>query len=1138
MLSKNTLVSISRSLIVFGLLTFTATPGAYAVNKTSVAVSKATISSSPVVVYKNQIGKATGEGISIRRGPGVQYGWQAGFHLGETFKILGTSGSFYKVSYSGVTGYVSKQYVKIMPAGTALTASPAAPAAPAASTVVYKNQTGIAASEGISIRTGAGTPYNKQGSFHLGETVKILGTSGSFYKVSYSGVTGYVSNQDLIIADSDLADIEVAQADVTNLEIQAAKDLTVEANLTTAEAADILANTSVAAVDIPAETAILQDKITAAEKTITAARTAFDNKVVAVSTVSAISASSFKATFSGAVADTSKVVFSVKGSSGTVVTTTATWNDAKTEATLTATSNLAPDTYVVDVMNDTKDLGTSSVAITEHKVLRINITSTVLALDTTTGLGYATYKVYDQYGADITNTTLGNDITWTPGVGVYQSSKNGTLVIGPNGTTPLSQYINTSVVINGYDTDDYVTASSTLTVQQTGTLSNITLNNLTSPNNDDLNAGNTSGLWYLDFTATDASGNPTTDYNVIKAGIQSVNVGSFLQLASGTTNGVEQDPNDNTKAAIPVEVSSTASTLAADTPVPITIITKGGKSSTMTVTLKKAASLSSFTISAPSTTVAAGKTVTLPFTAYDQNGLQLTKYTDFVNSNGTPKVSISASQGTLSNNNTGIVRNSDGTASVQWTAPSNITTSTTVYIQTNVISTGKSNQLTLTVQKGAIPDSLAVTTASGKTFFQEGATEGIDFGYSKGGLTLNDQYGASIDVTNQDNAASYYTVLATPNDTHMKVQGNVVSLTKTTVGTVTTTTKAELGAGTVSINGSGVVQADYTVGVTPTTSSASATVTYAVRINNDAKATLVAGTPGTSTVNYETYSVAPATGILTNSNISKSVQYTVMTPSDITGYTLDTVATPIKVLGTVTAANATKDYYSDNSADPTIWGTTSSGSRVRINPTSIVSASLDGTHFQFADGTTTLTNTVPFAASDLHVYAKDVSTTAGTTTASTTLTVVAKDSDNNYVTATTPITSSTDASVVSSIGFVATNQTGTAGLSVTGNTVTADDYTSLLGKALTEIDPITKIDTTSPLYFFAKDQYGTEDGPISSISVSSKSTNFAGITVTGDATNGFILGGTVSGTPTTGDYFVLTATSANGHISTVKVVLK
>jgi|GEM_PF-268245 len=67
----------------------------------------------PSTVYKNQYGLATGDGISIRTGAGTQYSWQGSFALGTKIKILGTAGSFYKVSYSGITGYVSNQYVKI-----------------------------------------------------------------------------------------------------------------------------------------------------------------------------------------------------------------------------------------------------------------------------------------------------------------------------------------------------------------------------------------------------------------------------------------------------------------------------------------------------------------------------------------------------------------------------------------------------------------------------------------------------------------------------------------------------------------------------------------------------------------------------------------------------------------------------------------------------------------------------------------------------------------------------------------------------------------------------------------------------------------------------------------------------------------
>jgi len=60
--------------------------------------------------------------------------------------------------------------------------------------LVYKTQYGVTTSS-VSIRTGASTAYSVQGTFANKTNVIILATSGSFYKVSYSGITGYVSNQ-------------------------------------------------------------------------------------------------------------------------------------------------------------------------------------------------------------------------------------------------------------------------------------------------------------------------------------------------------------------------------------------------------------------------------------------------------------------------------------------------------------------------------------------------------------------------------------------------------------------------------------------------------------------------------------------------------------------------------------------------------------------------------------------------------------------------------------------------------------------------------------------------------------------------------------------------------------------------------
>jgi len=155
----------------------------YTIAKTKIVTPP--VSVTPKTVYKNQYGIAIGDGISIRTGAGTQYSWQGSFALGTKINILGTAGSFYKVSYSGITGYVSNQYVKI-------TSKPVAVVTPK---TIYKNQYGIAIGDGISIRTGAGIQYSWQAGFALGTKINILGTAGSFYKVSYDGVTGYVSNQ-------------------------------------------------------------------------------------------------------------------------------------------------------------------------------------------------------------------------------------------------------------------------------------------------------------------------------------------------------------------------------------------------------------------------------------------------------------------------------------------------------------------------------------------------------------------------------------------------------------------------------------------------------------------------------------------------------------------------------------------------------------------------------------------------------------------------------------------------------------------------------------------------------------------------------------------------------------------------------
>ena len=123
----------------------------------------------------------------MRSGPGTSYGILVSIPFGASVTVLDSSSSWYKVTYSGKTGYVLGQYVQI----TSTTPTPKPTAAP---TVIGTGR--ITASAGLNMRSGPGTSYGILISIPFGATVSVLDISNSsWYKVTYSGKTGYVSSQ-------------------------------------------------------------------------------------------------------------------------------------------------------------------------------------------------------------------------------------------------------------------------------------------------------------------------------------------------------------------------------------------------------------------------------------------------------------------------------------------------------------------------------------------------------------------------------------------------------------------------------------------------------------------------------------------------------------------------------------------------------------------------------------------------------------------------------------------------------------------------------------------------------------------------------------------------------------------------------
>jgi len=837
-----------------------------------------------------------------------------------------------------------------------------------------------------------------------------------------------------------------------------------------------------------------------------------------VKSVTATGANSIKVVFNAAAPDTKKVNYAVTRSS-IAVAVTPTWNATFTELTLTSSYNLPEGTYDINLKNDKADMGTKSVAITQQKVAKISITSTKLAIaqptgSETLGRGYASYKVFDQYDNDITTSYLANNITFSSGVTVSgnTSGKDGLLTLIPN--VNMIQF--SSVVVTASDSTSGVSTSATLaTSTAIGTISDLKLNKLTNSDNKVLTDGDTSSVFYLDYTATDLSGNPTKDYNLVKNGLILSGTGSDELTVSNTyvTAKVVKDPNDDSKAAIEVRVVGSTNAISMDLPLTITAMTYTGTTSSYSGTFKKAAAPDSVSLMAPTYEIATSEVKEVPFLIYDQNGTKVTKFTDI---NGVVTLNGVGTQG-------GWFENVDGTAKLMVEAQS----SKGPQIITATTTTGKLSTLTLNIVDTAKADSFAVNTNQLINVMQAGSRQALDNGYSSGGLTLKDQYGRAIDFKtldpNQNALGNRYVIVP-----------SISSVT--TPGAITVSGVAKTGKNAITIKGNAVGTATVKLDLV------------------DKQAT-----------GFTSESVYTSATVVS----TQSFNISVIKADDITNYMLTTVANPIyAVADTTTTSSTVTMQQSAYGANVLLYGLTASGSKVLLAnsntfydmyPTTgaIMDAYVDSTDFVIDKNP----DNYPFAygefytgtrhPSDItHVVAKKLGDNV--TSSSTNLTVSFMGADNKIHALSTPIKSSTVAPEIKFLGtYVASEKPGVS-VNATGDVVTYDlryltADADAANKSVTRFDlngSIGALDATygfnmavgrPGFHFIAYNSYGnmatipvqvtmTHDSGTGTYSMDSATNR---INTSAAAFNGLVAG----------DVYTFTAVTSNGMVKTIKLVV-
>lgn len=845
---------------------------------------------------------------------------------------------------------------------------------------------------------------------------------------------------------------------------------------------------------------------------------------LSVTSVSASSVSTFKVVFNQVVADTSKVTFEVKNLTSPV-TISPTWNAAKTEAILTGSVNFPEGSYTVAVKNDTTDLGKSSVAITTQKVVKINITSTKLGVVTDTAnvqTGYATYQVLDQYQNDITVSALGNGLTFQSGVGTV-TAKDGLLTLDPSSSTSnLMQFA--TVVITGYDSTTGVSVTATLnTSTQIGTLSDFQLGALTNVVGNVLTDGNTADVFYVSFTATDISGNPTSNYRMIMGGlILHGDVGatgdSINQLTTSNSYvkaTIEQDPSDSSKAVIKVVPTNSTATLSMDMPTVITAMTWTGKTSSLNTTLKKASAVDTFTLMAPAYSIAVGEAKEIPFSALDQNGVVITKFSDL-----DTKVTIS---------NGKLVENVDGTAKLLVGVVSGDDVlgfaSDGQQVITATTPTGKYSSLTLNIQKVAKADALSLDSSVLVSAMQTGASQFVDFGINYGGLSVKDNYGRAFDMIG--NSAKGDTIV-----------NGITAIPAYDYQVIATT------SGAVTLSGTDVFGHEPSI--------PGGAVLPSNPIAHGAKGIQIkAGpTPGTATVTFKLYDVLEKW--TTNGTVngvthtagqlktaadrtvidSKSVTISVLADTDIKGYMIDTVANPIYAVNGVDGVAAISLREKAYAAKPKVYGTTSSGSKVILAGKPIVGINVDSTDF-------TVTSDQHVAYDGVRVVANKLTDTK--TESSTTLAVTLKGADGLIHAVTTPIKSST--TVPSAVAIVAGVATYAPGISLnsTGDVATINPAWLAPGlifgrytrSGAVGLDPWGNEAYIAGAAFLAVDQYGKTASQLGQIIVDSA------VHANGTAFNFVVDADGAIQTPVVdGDVIRITGITINGLLKTLQINVK
>ncbi len=346
----------------------------------------------------------------------------------------------------------------------------------------------------------------------------------------------------------------------------------------------------------------------------------------------------------------------------TITTSKTSWADTFDSVVLTTDANLSEGTYVVTLTSKKDETNTDFAEFNVEKqgVYQIVIDSEEALTDSNNHkIAYAHYDVVDQYGTSVRNST---SITWAGSADIKGDKATGKLTITKTGTNDW--IYGEQIYVTGVYAKTGLSVQKTLTVGSSQALDSLEIAGFVKKGTTNivqtLPADFKSQTYYILFNALDQNGTQMavgtyTDNDVTFVSDNVLVIKEFgdLQPAGLTIEGVEYgaafvEPGINVAKGGLVTVTAIAN--------------KTGKKTEIPVTVGIDSVVASFTLLAPTETVADGDSVEIPFIALDKEGKQITKFDTLAKQETFNTLSFTASEGKLK-----LAEQLDGSAKLTWT---------------------------------------------------------------------------------------------------------------------------------------------------------------------------------------------------------------------------------------------------------------------------------------------------------------------------------------------------------------------------------------------------------------------------------------------------------------------------------------